>query len=79
MKHIVFYFIRAISYSTKNGFDWIIKGYWYTNLCSKCVGFFRFTTKKECLNAMDPYCGWNRNKVYIDKYHSNICMFVQCT
>lgn len=20
----------------------------------------RFTTKKQCLNAMDPYCGWNR-------------------
>lgn len=22
----------------------------------------RFRTKKDCLNAMDPYCGWNRNK-----------------
>ena len=22
----------------------------------------RFLTKKDCLNAMDPYCGWNRNK-----------------
>merc|ERR1719266_585304 len=22
----------------------------------------RFITRKDCLNAMDPYCGWNRNK-----------------
>ena len=22
----------------------------------------RFTTKRDCVNAMDPYCGWNKQK-----------------